>query len=315
MKRTISKITIIGTGLLATTLCIGLIASSISAMVDPAASYCGSLGYEYFTGLTKKGERALCRLPNDQIVDAHNFLSGKVALEWSYCAIEGYEAKRVEDSEVCKDCTVCVLEDETEIEVTKLMGLDFRESWCGDGTCGTSEDVKNCPKDCLSGGIDEYCDGIRDGVCDPDCAVFGGNDPDCNLLWKKTYTELWGARKAENLSLLRTFRDTALRNSEVGREYTSLLYDSSAEVASLLLHNPSLAAQTGEVIGELLPGIESLNTKGTAAINRDTIKKVESLLDYFEAKASPRFKAAIIKLRKDIRKGEVLRQLGIAVNQ
>ena len=225
-------------------------------------------------------------------------------------------AKRVEDSEICKDCTVCVLEDATEIEVTKLMGLDFRENWCGDGTCGTSENYGNCPEECLSGGIDDLCDGIRDGECDPDCAVFGGNDPDCNLLWEKTYTELWwGARKAENLSLLRAFRDTALRNSEVGREYTSLLYDSSAEVAGLLLHNPSLAAQTGEVIGELLPGIESLTTKGTASISRDTIKKVEALLDYFEVKASPKFKAAIIKVRKDITKGEVFRQLGIAVNQ
>ena len=74
MKRTISKIKIIGVALLSITLIIGLIASSTSAMVDPAASYCSSLGYEHFTGLTKKGERALCRLPNDQIVDAQQFL-------------------------------------------------------------------------------------------------------------------------------------------------------------------------------------------------------------------------------------------------
>lgn len=315
MKRTISKITIIGTGLLSITLFIVLIASSTSAMVDPAASYCSSLGYEYFTGLTKKGERALCRLPNDQIVDAHNFLSGKVALEWSYCAKEGYVAKRVEDSEICKDCTVCILEDSTEIEVTKLMGLDFRENWCGDGTCGTSEDYGNCPEDCLSGGIDEYCDGVRDGACDPDCAVFGGDDPDCNLFWKKTYNEMWGARKDENLFLLRAFRDTTLRNSEVGRKYTSLLYDNSSEVASLLLQNSSLAAQTSEAIAELLPGIASLTTQGTTAINRDTVQKVESLLDHFETKASPKLKAAIMKVKRDITSGKVFKELGISVNQ
>ena len=179
MKYNISKIKIIGMGLLSIAVIIGLFVPPTSAMVDPAASYCSALGYEYLRGLTKRGEIALCRLPNDQIVDAHSFLSGKVALEWSYCAQQGYEAKRVEDSEICKDCTVCVLEDGTEIEVTKLMGLDFRETWCGDGTCGTSEDYGTCPEDCPSGGIDEYCDGVSDGECDPDCAVFGGDDPDC----------------------------------------------------------------------------------------------------------------------------------------
>ena len=60
------------------------------------------------------------------------------------------------------------------------------------------EDYSTCPEDCPSGGADEYCDGIRDNICDPNCVEFEEYDPDCNLLWKKTYAEMWGTRKAEN---------------------------------------------------------------------------------------------------------------------
>jgi hypothetical protein len=46
-----------------------------------------------------------------------------------------------------------------------------------DGICQGLENFKNCPQDCSSGGGDEYCDGIVDGICDPDCPKEV--DPDC----------------------------------------------------------------------------------------------------------------------------------------
>ena len=99
-----------------------------------------------------------------------------MALDWSYCAREGYEAKRVEESDTCWDCTVCVLPDGAEAEVTQLMGLSFEETFCGDGSCGIPENYETCPEDCPSGGWDGYCDGVSDGIIDPDCEE--GADPD-----------------------------------------------------------------------------------------------------------------------------------------
>ncbi len=162
---------------LLTTLCF----ATVHAMLSPAEVYCEALGYEVVVESTELGERVLCRLPDDQTVDAWDFLSGKVALEWSYCAQQGYEARHVEDSEVCAECTVCVLPDGSEVEVTQLMGLTFDETTCGDGTCGFPEDYGTCPEDCPSGGWDEYCDGVSDGICDPDCDGFSDGicDPDC----------------------------------------------------------------------------------------------------------------------------------------
>ncbi len=49
----------------------------------------------------------------------------------------------------------------------------------GNGICEIDEGeyYKNCPEDCKSGGRDNYCNRVLDGVCDPDC--MGVGDPDC----------------------------------------------------------------------------------------------------------------------------------------
>ncbi len=182
MKRNAKQVTFIGAVLLSMVILL-CSTSQAFAMLNRAAAYCSALGYENLTGLVKKGETALCKLPNNVIVDAYDFLRGKIALEWSYCAQEGYEAKRVEESDVCWDCTVCILPDGDEVEVTKLMGLNVRETSCGDGSCGIPEDFTSCPQDCPSGGWDNYCDGIQDQICDPDCVERDENDPDCPLIF------------------------------------------------------------------------------------------------------------------------------------
>jgi putative hemolysin len=105
-----------------------LVASPAAAMRNPDAVYCQSLGYKYYTAHTKRGAMGVCVLPNDRMVNASDFYGGKVALEWSYCAAQGYGAKRDESGVICHDCLVCVLPGGEEKEVGELMGLVFRES-------------------------------------------------------------------------------------------------------------------------------------------------------------------------------------------
>lgn len=154
------------------------------ALRNPAAVYCTALGYEYFINETTKGDRGICRLPNGDLVNAWWFLKGKVASEHGYCEKMGHGMKTVADPLICasvfsSECSVCVLADGTEVEVTQLMNLSFVESICGDGSCGLLENFSTCPEDCPSGGIDEYCDGAGDGQCDEDCLELGEYDPDC----------------------------------------------------------------------------------------------------------------------------------------
>ncbi len=125
-----------------------------SALVNPASAYCDALGYTPLSSEDGQGgEVAACELPNGQVVDAWQFLVGNVASDYGYCARQGLAQRVVESDEMClvfltDSCAVCVQPDGTEVEVTKLMGLRFDESRCGDGTCGFPETFDRCPQDC-----------------------------------------------------------------------------------------------------------------------------------------------------------------------
>lgn len=151
-------------------------------LLNPAPTYCEQLGYEYFINQTEEGEVGFCKISDDIILDSWDFLKGKVGKEYSYCKLHGYDIKNVNNSDVCPsiyfgECAVCVLDNGTEIEVTKLMNLSLEESFCGDGSCAIGEDYQTCSEDCPSGSMDAYCDGVEDGICDPDCTPE--TDPDC----------------------------------------------------------------------------------------------------------------------------------------
>lgn len=63
----------------------------------------------------------------------------------------------------------------------KVRGVDvgyFAQVY-GDGICQSHENYKTCRRDCLSGGKDDYCDAVKDNICNPDC--FAGVDPDCEI--------------------------------------------------------------------------------------------------------------------------------------
>ena len=139
--------------------------------------------------------------------------------------------------------------------------------------------------------------------------------PPLSLLWPMAYDKMWTTKKNENLLLLRVFRDEVLLNTDVGREYTFLLYDNSLEIAILLLQEPSLTTHTREVIDELLMSVESLLYNDEMETSQDTLDNFVSLLEQFESKASPKLKTAINKVRREIYKGEILKQLEISVSE
>ncbi len=157
--------------------------SKVLALKNPAALYCYKLGYDYQIKTDEKGNQyGICVFPNKKSCVAWKFLWGECGKEYSFCTKKGYEMKTIKDRKKCAHllspkCAVCILPDNREIEVTKLMQLELKEGVCGDGKCVLGENYKNCPKDCPSGGADGYCDKVKDGICDPDC--IKKEDPDC----------------------------------------------------------------------------------------------------------------------------------------
>jgi len=163
-----------------------LIPFSVLAVRNPAALYCQRLGYKYVIKSTPEGQYGVCELPNNKSCKAWEFLWGECGKEYSYCSKIGLEIKTVKDPKKCASlplsskCGVCVLKDNTEIEVTKLMDLELKGGVCGDGKCVLGENYKNCPTDCPSGSSDNYCDKVKDGICDPDC--LPSEDSDCKKI-------------------------------------------------------------------------------------------------------------------------------------
>jgi len=126
-------------------------ATPVSAMRNPAAGYCTALGYQYTDEIGPDGSMTgYCVLANNQRVDAWKFLRGEVAQDQSYCTMQGYGIKTVNDSNTCKifltrSCAVCVMPDGSMTEITKLMKLDFREKICNDKVCCDPKTDATCP--------------------------------------------------------------------------------------------------------------------------------------------------------------------------
>lgn len=180
--------------------------TSAFALRNPASVYCNALGYESVIEPSFRGDLIMCRLPDGRTVDAWKFLSGEVAQEYSYCAINGYGIKSV------NHIAYCILPDGTEVAVIPLMGLSFEETTCGDGSCGIPENYNTCPVDCPSGSWDGYCDGINDGKIDPDCQE--GEDPD--MISIKGDLDHDGDVDRDDLNILLLDRNKSVSNSACG---------------------------------------------------------------------------------------------------
>jgi len=158
---------------------ISVLCSVVYAELNPSKVYCESMGYR---SIFEDGVR-YCQFPDGSMTNSWDFLKGLDGQEYNYCTIKGYGIKTMKDWDICgsiysEQCSVCVLKNGKEVEVTTLMELDFNEGSCGDGFCASFEDHLGCPADCRSGLGNGVCDGQKDGRCDPDCAP--DEDLDCN---------------------------------------------------------------------------------------------------------------------------------------
>ena len=167
---------------------------------------------------------------------------------------------------------------------------------CIDGTCKPGIDP--CPPG--------YCNEETNACESTPVPTTSTTTTSTSSGWGTVYNKMWGEKKGEKLSLLRRFRNNVLANSEVGRNYLSMLYSNSSEVLTLLIFNPSLIEETKALIDELLPGIQSALDGGEMILSKRQMAGIESLLARFETKASPELKMVIKNLGNDVKKGKVI---------
>jgi putative hemolysin len=107
-------------------------------MMNPAALYCESLGYEYRLIETESGQAGICSLPDGQQCEEWEFYSGACGSEYSYCALKGYEVETRSDGmdPLSKEYAVCrsdlgkkigVVSDLMELSEKATAGMAFSE--------------------------------------------------------------------------------------------------------------------------------------------------------------------------------------------
>ncbi len=109
----------------------------VQATANVAKLYCDKLGeqfgnYRYQIQEEGAGQRGICVLPNSQQVDAWDFFTGKVAVEYSYCARKGYESKSQPGGIFSSDQQVCIVKDidflpGVDVPVVDLVDLKYKE--------------------------------------------------------------------------------------------------------------------------------------------------------------------------------------------
>ncbi|HHI02562.1 MAG TPA: DUF333 domain-containing protein, partial [candidate division Zixibacteria bacterium] len=95
-------------------------------VANPAAVYCRELGYQYDIVDGPNGQCGVCTFPNGTSADAWDFLKGKAAQEYSYCALNNYQIRTLSDggSSISLEYAVCVDDNDKVVgSVEKLSDI------------------------------------------------------------------------------------------------------------------------------------------------------------------------------------------------
>jgi len=126
------------------------------------------------------------------------------------------------------------------------------------------------------------------------CPLFAASDGDMN-----------------KVTVLRQFRDKVLGNTKAGRQFTRLYYKHALEMTEILLRNPELAAQSKELLIEVLPQVQSAVSGKKMMISPSLTKQIDTLLVQISSTASPNLQRDITKFRKEFKQGTVYKKVGI----
>jgi hypothetical protein len=108
----------------------------------------------------------------------------------------------------------------------------------------------------------------------------------------------------EKLSTLRQVREKRLKQTKRGEKYVQIFGLHAAELAQIVLTNPSLASDVRDLTRLLIPIAEELLqadiTRQEVLIDDQTLARIKIISFLFEEKASPKLKKQIIKSRFEL---------------
>ena len=113
------------------------------------------------------------------------------------------------------------------------------------------------------------------------------------------------------LGVLREMRDSRMASSGLGASLIELYYEHADEISNVLLADEWLQIIAASVVGEIVEKSIALNNDEDVSMNQELIDGILEMADLINASASPSLKEAIKKVKKEIKRGDIFRQLGI----
>ena len=116
------------------------------------------------------------------------------------------------------------------------------------------------------------------------------------------------------LDVLRQTRDLRMARTAYGRSLIKLYYKHSLELTSILLSDEELLSFVTPVLNDIVEKAIAYNKHEKVSIDHALIEDVLEVADLINEKASPEFKAAIQRVKKQIKSGYIFRNFGMSVN-
>ena len=119
--------------------------------------------------------------------------------------------------------------------------------------------------------------------------------------------------ESDSLHLLRDFRDGVLNQTGNGKEYIDLYYTNASEISLIMMNDSDVKNRMEILLRQLVPLVIPLMERENVILTSEMKDEIELLLDALETKGSPFLKAAIKRVRKELNKGEIFKDMGFEI--
>jgi len=120
---------------------------------------------------------------------------------------------------------------------------------------------------------------------------------------------------ATKLEVLRETRDSRLTRTALGQSLIALYYKHAAEISDILRTDGELQILAGTVVHEIAEKAWLLNNNEKVRIDRGLVKSILAVAHLINNNASPNLRVAIKKVKKEIKRGTIFRQLGMTIRE
>jgi hypothetical protein len=90
-----------------------------------------------------------------------------------------------------------------------------------------------------------------------------------------------------------------------------LFYRHALEVTTILVKNPSLAADARNIMNVMLPEVKAATQGKAITIGQAQLNGIISILDALSSEANPDLKKSIQRIKRDLQQKNVLNKMGI----